>query len=118
MLIEAPAWTGFTVRIRGVNHYFGNGENRKQVLFNSTLNLKRGEIVIMTGPSGSGKTTLLTFIGGLRSVQEGSLQVMGRELAGLSSGQLVGVRRDIGFIFQAHNLFDSLTARQNVRMSL
>ena len=118
MLIEAPAWTGVTVRTRGVNHYFGKGENRKQVLFNSNLNLKRGEIVIMTGPSGSGKTTLLTLIGGLRSVQEGSLQVMGREFAGLGASQLVEARRDIGFIFQAHNLFDSLTARQNVRMSL
>jgi len=118
MSTEAPAWTGVTVRTHGVNHYFGNGENRKQVLFNNNLNLKRGEIVIMTGPSGSGKTTLLTLIGGLRSVQEGSLRVMDRELAGLSAGRLVAVRRDIGFIFQAHNLFDSLTARQNVRMAL
>jgi putative ABC transport system ATP-binding protein len=60
----------------------------------------------------------LTLIGGLRSVQEGSLQVVDRELAGLSARQLVEVRRNIGFIFQAHNLFDSLTARQNVRMAL
>jgi putative ABC transport system ATP-binding protein len=118
MLELAPLWTGLTVWVRGVNQFFGKGENRKQVLFDNQLKLRRGEIVIMTGPSGSGKTTLLTLIGGLRSVQEGSLQVMDRELAGLGPRELVAVRSSIGFIFQSHNLFDSLTARQNVRMAL
>jgi len=118
MIASAPAWTGTTVCIRGVNHYFGKNENRKQVLFNNDLDLRRGEIVIMTGPSGSGKTTLLTLVGGLRSLQEGSLKVMGCEMAGLDPAALVQVRRHIGFIFQAHNLFDSLTARQNVRIAL
>ncbi|MEX0714456.1 MAG: ATP-binding cassette domain-containing protein [Pirellulales bacterium] len=112
----APDQVG--VRIRGLNHSFGRGELRKQVLYENNLDLTRGEIVIMTGPSGSGKTTLLTLIGALRTVQEGSLQVLGRELSGLSSRQLVDVRRDIGFIFQAHNLFESLTAFQNVRMAM
>ncbi|MBI3468260.1 MAG: cyclic nucleotide-binding domain-containing protein, partial [Planctomycetes bacterium] len=56
--------------------------------------------------------------GTLRSVQEGSLKVLGRELRGLSGRELVEVRRNIGFIFQAHNLFESLTAVQNVRMAL
>lgn len=114
----APLWTGVAVWIRGVNHYFGKGENRKQVLFNNCLKLRRGEIVIMTGPSGSGKTTLLTLVGGLRSVQEGDIQVLGDELAGRTTKELTEIRTKIGFIFQAHNLFDSLTARQNVRMAL
>jgi putative ABC transport system ATP-binding protein len=107
-----------TVRIRGLNHVFGQGELKKQVLFENELDLLPGEIVIMTGPSGSGKTTLLTLIGTLRSVQQGSLQVLGRELRGLSGRDLIEVRRNIGFIFQAHNLFESLTAVQNVRMAL
>jgi len=107
-----------SVRIQGLNYYYGRGELRKQVLFDNNLCLARGEIVIMTGPSGSGKTTLLTLIGALRKTQEGSLQVMDRELSGLSPPQLVDVRRGIGFIFQAHNLFESLTALQNVRMAL
>jgi putative ABC transport system ATP-binding protein len=106
------------VSIRGLNHVYGEGETAKQVLFDNRLDLARGEIVIMTGPSGSGKTTLLTLIGALRTVQQGSIRVMGRELFGLDASQLVEIRRDIGFIFQAHNLFTSLTARQNVRMSL
>ena len=106
------------VRIRDLNHYFGQGPSRKQVLFDNTLDLMPGEITIMTGPSGSGKTTLLTLVGALRSVCEGSLQVMGRELSQLNPKELVEIRRGIGFIFQAHNLFESLTAYQNVKMSL
>ncbi len=72
----------------------------------------------MTGPSGSGKTTILTLIGGLRSVQSGSLVVNGRELNGMSREDLVSLRRSIGFIFQAHNLFDAYSAVQNVGLAL
>src|SRR4051794_31071405 len=111
------------LRIAGVNHHFGAGETRTQVLFDNTLEVMPGELVIMSGPSGSGKTTLLTLIGGLRTLQEGQIEVWdaGRgedaRLAGTPEEKLVGVRRLIGFIFQRHNLFDSLTAMQNVRMA-
>ena len=47
------------IAIKGLNHYFGTGELRKQVLYDIDLEIKAGEVVIMTGPSGSGKTTLL-----------------------------------------------------------
>ncbi len=106
------------VQIRQLNYFFGQGDLRKQVLYDINLDLPTGQIVIMTGPSGSGKTTLLTLIGALRTVQEGSLRVLGQEIVGLSKGALVEVRRNIGFIFQAHNLFASLTAAQNVEMSV
>ncbi|GIW80350.1 MAG: ABC transporter ATP-binding protein [Gemmatales bacterium] len=106
------------IRVHGLNHYFGSGEARSQVLFDNRLEVMPGEIVIMTGPSGSGKTTLLTLIGGLRTVQEGSVEVLGEQLYGLNNRQLVEIRRRIGFIFQAHNLFESLTALQTVRMAL
>jgi putative ABC transport system ATP-binding protein len=106
------------VRVRGVQHYFGAGDLRRQVLFDNRLDIAPGEIAIMTGPSGSGKTTLLTLIGTLRGVQEGSLRVLGNELRGAAPDQILGVRRRLGFIFQAHNLFESLTAQQNVRMAL
>jgi putative ABC transport system ATP-binding protein len=72
----------------------------------------------MTGPSGSGKTTLLTLMGGLRSAQSGSLTILGQEMCGATKQQMVQVRRQIGYIFQAHNLLTFLTAKQNVRMSL
>ncbi|WP_017304178.1 DevA family ABC transporter ATP-binding protein [Spirulina subsalsa] len=106
------------ITIAHLDHAFGVGELRKQVLFDIHLTLQGGEIVIMTGPSGSGKTTLLTLIGGLRSVQKGSLQFLGLELCGATERQRVEVRRHIGYIFQAHNLHGSLTALQNVRMGL
>lgn len=104
--------------IRNLDHYFGSGQLQKQVLFDINLEINTGEIVIMTGPSGSGKTTLLTLAGGLRSAQSGSLQVLGQELCGATAQQLTQVRRHHGYIFQAHNLHNSLTAVQNVRMGL
>lgn len=107
-----------SVIARGLNFWYSEGESKKQVLFDNQLDLLPGEIVIMTGPSGSGKTTLLTLIGGLRSVQEGSLVVLGEELRGLDERGRTGVRKQIGFIFQAHNLFESLTAYQNVHIAL
>ena len=106
------------VKVEGLNHYFGEGSLRRQVLFDINFVLHPGEIVLLTGPSGSGKTTLLTLLGALRSVQEGSLQVLGQELRGAKPSTLVQVRRKIGYIFQAHNLLRSLTSAQNVRMAL
>lgn len=106
------------VKITHLNHFFGQGVLRKQILFDVHLEIYPGEIVLMTGPSGSGKTTLLTLIGGLRSIQEGSLQVMGQELSGASTSEMVQVRRQMGYIFQAHNLLRSLTVRQNVQMMM
>ncbi|AFZ59635.1 DevA family ABC transporter ATP-binding protein [Anabaena cylindrica FACHB-243] len=106
------------ITVSKLNHYFGEGGLKKQVLFDINLEIKTGEIVIMTGPSGSGKTTLLSLMGGLRSAQEGSLQILGQEMSGASKGQLTKLRRQIGYIFQAHNLMTFLTAKENVRMSL
>ncbi|MBD2131992.1 MAG: DevA family ABC transporter ATP-binding protein [Sphaerospermopsis kisseleviana] len=106
------------LEISNLNQYFGTSKLKNQILFDINLSIKSGEIVIMTGPSGSGKTTLLTLIGGLRSVQKGSLKFIGEELCGAENNKLVQVRRQIGYIFQAHNLLDFLTARQNVQMSL
>jgi putative ABC transport system ATP-binding protein len=105
------------VQARGVNYGFGSGETRTQVLFDIELEIGRGEVMILTGPSGSGKTTLLTLIGTLRRVQDGSLVVLGRELAVMDSARQVQLRREVGFIFQHHNLFSSLTALENVRMA-
>ncbi|NMG05934.1 DevA family ABC transporter ATP-binding protein [Brasilonema sp. UFV-L1] len=106
------------ISIQNLDHYFGRGQLKKQVLFNINLEINAGEIIIMTGPSGSGKTTLLTLIGGLRSAQFGSLRVLGQQLCGSSAEKLTIARRSNGYIFQAHNLHGSLTALQNVRMGL
>ncbi|MGB3419451.1 MAG: DevA family ABC transporter ATP-binding protein [Dolichospermum sp.] len=107
-----------SIKIEDLNHFYGEKELTKQVLFDINLEIKPGEIVILTGPSGSGKTTLLSLIGALRSVQNGSLQELNQELYGASEEQLVQIRRHIGYIFQAHNLLPFLTARENVQMSI
>ena len=106
------------IRLADVSHYFGEGGLRKQILHGISVELRAGEIVIVTGPSGSGKTTMLTLIGALRSAQAGSVRVLGEELRGASARTLEKVRRDIGYIFQAHNLLDALSATQNVMLSL
>ena len=106
------------ISISHLDHYFGTAQLRKQVLFDINMEINAGEIIIMTGPSGSGKTTLLTLCGGLRSAQSGSLKVLGTELCGASAKQLTIERRHHGYIFQAHNLHESLTALQNVKMGL
>jgi putative ABC transport system ATP-binding protein len=106
------------IAVHGVNHFYGSGALRRQILFDVSAEIRRGEIVILTGPSGSGKTTLLTLVGALRSTQDGSLRVFGEELRGAPEGSLVSVRKRIGYIFQAHNLLESLSARQNVMLAL
>ncbi|MEH2245468.1 DevA family ABC transporter ATP-binding protein [Nostoc sp.] len=106
------------ISVKNLDHYFGHGQLRKQVLFDINLEINAGEIIIMTGPSGSGKTTLLTLVGGLRSAQSGSLQILEQELCGAKKTQLTQARRNNGYIFQAHNLHGSLTVLQNVRMGL
>lgn len=106
------------IAVQGLNHWFGTGEARKQALFDVDMTVRRGEFIILMGPSGSGKTTLLTLIGCLRQVMGGSVRLMGTELNGAPEETLVACRRRLGFVFQAHNLHESLTAMQNVRMGL
>jgi putative ABC transport system ATP-binding protein len=117
LAVARPTCKELAVQAEGVSYWYGEGEARTQVLFDNTIEIGCGEVVIMTGPSGSGKTTLLTLIGALRRVQQGRLIVLGRDLAALNEHGAVALRKDIGFIFQSHNLFSSLTALENVRMA-
>lgn len=114
----SPANAPLPIRIRGLCHWYGEGEARRQVLFDIDLDIPAGQLVVLMGPSGSGKTTLLTLMGCLREVQAGSVRVLGQELDGAAEDVFIACRRRLGFIFQAHNLHESLTALQNVRMGL
>jgi putative ABC transport system ATP-binding protein len=106
------------VSIRGLDFSYDEAGRAKQVLFDINLDIRAGEVVLLRGPSGCGKTTLLTLIGGLRTVETGKLVVLGHDLPMCESAELVEIRRQIGFIFQLHNLLEFLTARQNVQMAL
>jgi putative ABC transport system ATP-binding protein len=106
------------VRVEALNHFYGSGEARNQILFDNSIEIGAGQLVVMTGPSGAGKSTLLTLVGALRSIQEGRIEVLGRDLSRLSPSQLVATRRHVGFIFQMHNLFDALSAYENVMMAM
>ena len=106
------------IEMKEINYAFGEGESYNQVLFDINLTVYPGEIVILTGPSGAGKTTLLTLIGALRSIQEGRLRVLGKELGGLTQQKLQETRKNVGFIFQTQNLFESLTALETLTLTM
>lgn len=105
-----------TVSINNLSHFYGKDENKKQVLNNVNFFIERGELVLLKGPSGCGKTTLLTLIGALRTCQNGDLTVLNNQLNGASNKTRQKLRRNIGMIFQGHNLLRCLTAEQNVQM--
>ena len=104
------------VSINNLSHFYGIDENKKQVLNNVNFVIERGELVLLKGPSGCGKTTLLTLIGALRTCQSGDLTVLNNQLNGASRKTRQKLRRNIGMIFQGHNLLRCLTAEQNVQM--
>lgn len=106
------------ITVAHLDHAFLEAGAAKPVLHDINLSVRPGEIVILTGPSGSGKTTLLTMLGGLRAAQCGSLRILGAELLDADRATLTRLRRQVGFIFQAHNLLPYLNALENVRVGL
>ena len=106
------------IKTAGLRHSYGEGELKTQILHGLDFEVSAGEVTLLVGPSGSGKSTLLTLVGALRSVEEGSLKVHGKELNGSDEKERVEIRRRIGFIFQSHNLVSSLTVLQNVQLLL
>jgi putative ABC transport system ATP-binding protein len=94
------------------------GQVQVTALDQVTLDIERGEFIVLLGPSGSGKTTLLNLVGGLDSPTAGYLEVNGMRLDHLNESRLTDFRRtQVGFIFQFFNLIPTLTARENVELS-
>ncbi len=106
------------IEVDRLNFSFGRGVLTQSVLKNITISIHQGEIVLITGPSGSGKTTFLTIIGGLRQAFYGSVIILNQQLINSNEQTKIKVRQQIGYIFQQHNLLKSLTALQNVSMTL
>jgi putative ABC transport system ATP-binding protein len=107
------------IRLRDVTKVYHIGNRELEVLRGINLDIERGELVAIMGPSGSGKTTLLNLLGCLDTLTSGTYQLEGREVSGLSSGELAKVRgQKIGFIFQTFNLLSRLTALANVELGM
>ena len=106
------------ISVQDLTHSYGQGALRREVLHGISVDFYPGEIAIIMGPSGGGKTTFLSLAGALRSVQSGSIRLGGTELRNANTRTLTRVRRQIGFVFQAHNLVESLTICQNVQIAL
>jgi putative ABC transport system ATP-binding protein len=105
--------------VSGVNVMLGSGEAAVRALSDVSLAFPAGAVTLIMGPSGSGKTTLLSVLGCLLKPQAGSVNVNGREVTGATENELTAIRRDeIGFVFQAFRLFDSLTALENVMLAM
>jgi putative ABC transport system ATP-binding protein len=105
------------VHARGLSKDYGSGEGLVRALDAVDLDVNRGEAVAVMGPSGCGKSTLLHLIGGLNRPSAGQLSVAGQRVDELSERALAHLRRDeIGFVFQAFQLMDELTAQENVEL--
>lgn len=107
------------IRVRGVSKTYAEGAARVMALEDVDLDVCSGEVLLLMGPSGSGKTTLLSIMGCILRATGGSVQVAGIETAQMSQSELPAIRlRHIGFVFQAFNLFPTLTVGENVEVAL
>lgn len=105
------------VEVKNLKKSYGNGEGYVQVLKGINTGVEQGKMCVIQGTSGSGKSTLLNCIGGLDTIDSGSIVVDGKEIAGLSQDALADYRRDnLGFIFQFYNLVPNLTVKENIQV--
>lgn len=101
------------LEVKDLKKSYGEGGGYVQVLKGITAGVEKGEMCVIQGTSGSGKSTLLNCIGGLDTVDSGSIVVDGMEVAGLGSKALSDYRRNkLGFIFQFYNLVPNLTVKE------
>jgi putative ABC transport system ATP-binding protein len=107
------------LQLKGVIKTYGTGGAAKAILDGVDLEVEKGEILVILGPSGSGKTTLLNLVAGIDRPDEGEVLVGSRDLAGLNDDELTSYRRTrVGYVFQFFNLLPTLTAKENVAVSL
>ena len=105
------------IQMNNARKSYGKGENTVHALDGIELALEQGKIYVILGPSGSGKSTLLNMMGGLDSLDEGSITVDGKEISRLKSGELTKYRKtDVGFVFQFYNLLPDLTVKENIQV--
>lgn len=105
------------LEVKEVKKSYGKDDSYMQVLKGISTGVEQGQMCVIQGVSGSGKSTLLNCIGGLDTMDSGSVKVDGQEIFGLKPAQLADYRRDhLGFIFQFYNLVPNLTVRENIQV--
>ena len=108
----------FVLQLEDVSRSYQMGLVEVKALTGVTLDIIRGEFIVILGPSGSGKTTLLNLVGGIDSPSSGKITADGIEITALGEKGLTDYRRNhIGFVFQFFNLIPTLTARENVEFA-
>jgi len=111
--------TTVALRARNVQKAYGTGNARALALKDATLEARYGELMMIVGPSGCGKTTFLSVICGTLAADDGEIEILGRDLASMTTDQLTAFRgKHIGFIFQQFNLLPTLNARENASIPL
>lgn len=105
------------LQIKNLQKFYGDGENRLQVLKGIDADIEKGEICVLLGPSGSGKSTLLNIIGGIETAEEGYVSVNGDKIKDMSEKELTLYRRKhLGYIFQMYNLIPNLNIKENIEV--
>lgn len=105
------------LEIKNLKKFYGNGENRVEVLKGIDLGIEKGEFCVLLGPSGSGKSTLLNILGGIDQADEGSIVIAGEPMEAMKEKQLTDYRRrHLGYVFQMYNLIPNLTVRENIEV--
>jgi putative ABC transport system ATP-binding protein len=103
------------LQIENLQKSYGKDESFIRVLKGVSTGVERGQMCVIQGTSGSGKSTLLNCVGGLDTIDSGSVKVDGKEIFGLKPAQLSDYRRDnLGFVFQFYNLVPNLTVKENI----
>ena len=103
------------LQIENLKKFYGQDENKVEVLRGINCGIEKSEICVMLGPSGSGKSTLLNLIGGIETIDEGEIVVGDVDLGKLSNKDLTLYRRNtLGFVFQFYHLVPNLTVKENI----
>ncbi len=109
--------TGRGLRVEGCSRTYATpGGVAIRALDEVSVEFPSGSVSALCGPSGSGKSTLLHLLGGMDRPDAGAIWADAEELTAMSSSELVGYRRTVGFVFQSFALLPALTARDNVML--
>lgn len=106
------------IEVKNVYKRYKMGDNIIEANSGVSFNIEKGELAIILGSSGAGKSTILNILGGMDTIDEGTVTIDGKVISDYNQKQLTTYRRnDVGFVFQFYNLMSNLTAKENVELA-